>query len=82
MLAKLKLTKKKDLQEAAVIWAYHQYYDYKAVKYFDHFMNLALLYGLYKTTSYILYSVKLILSKGFRGIFQSKKRNFYKYALP
>lgn len=69
MLSQLKLSKKKDLQEAAVIWAYHQYYDYKVVKYFDHFMNLALMYGLYKTTSYILYSLKLILKKGLRGIF-------------
>ena len=59
--------KKEHFTDAAVIWAYHQYYDNKAVRFFDHFMNLALLFGFFKTTGFIYDTLKLLFNKAFRG---------------
>ena len=71
-----------DLKDKAIIWAYHKSSEYTVVRWFDHFMNLALLFGFFKVNGFIFDSIRLFITRTFRSLFQPRKRMFHKYAKP
>ena len=58
-----------DLKDKAIIWAYHKSSEYTVVRWFDHLMNLALLFGFFKVNGFIVDSIRILISKTFRSLF-------------
>jgi hypothetical protein len=50
-----------DLKDKAIIWAYHKSSEYTVVRWFDHLMNLSLLFGFFKVNGFIIDSIRILI---------------------
>lgn len=72
--------KDRTIADNAVIWAYHSYNDNKVLEYFDTFMNLSAMYGMYRVTRFTFSSVWNMLGRFWRKLTTSRNAMFNRYS--